>query len=171
MIFYRKAPLALSVGRDKIKGKQGADLDHGLAEDVRERLALEARGGEARGYDPHRAAAEPARPAVQVRRGGGRRGRHAERQPMDYPRAAAGGRRGRGVRRRRADRHRGVGTVPARLDPRAELSTDTDTLARGTRVHDRTIAIRFSGRVWLRVILRFSRRESRTYGVLNEVYL
>ena len=111
---------------------------------MRERLALEARGGEARGYDPHRAAAEPARPAVQVRRGGGRRGRHAERQPMDYPRAAAGGRRGRGVRRRRADRHRGVGTVPARLDPRAELSTDTDTLARGTRVHDRTIAIRFS---------------------------
>jgi len=49
--------------------KKEADLDHGLAEDVNERLALEARGGEARGYDPHRAAAEPARPPVKVCRG------------------------------------------------------------------------------------------------------
>ena len=60
------------------QGRKETNLDHGLAEDVNERLALEARGGEARGYDPHRAAAEAARPPVQVRRGSGR-GRRAER--------------------------------------------------------------------------------------------
>jgi hypothetical protein len=89
-------------------GECGAYLDHWLAENERERFAVEAGGGEPRGYDAHRAGAELCRLPVHVCRGRGGHSRRAERQAVEDPRASA---RGRGVRSRRADRHPGVGTA------------------------------------------------------------
>jgi hypothetical protein len=119
--FYRKLTLAHSFGssldarsraepRHDIRGagECGAYLDHWLAENERERFAVEAGGGEPRGYDAHRAGAELCRPPVHVCRGRGGHSRRAERQAVEDPRASA---RGRGVRSRRADRHPGVGTA------------------------------------------------------------
>lgn len=85
----------------RVEGK-GVDLDHGLAQDLNERLSLKARGSESGGYDAHDPApklAESSHVSACTHR---RSNRHSGHNAMDDPRLrGARGTKGRCRRRRR----------------------------------------------------------------------
>ena len=82
----------------RVEGK-GVDLDHGLAQDLNERLSLKARGSESGGYDAHDPAPKLAESGHVSACAHRRSNRHSGHNAMDYPRLR--GVRGTKQRRRR----------------------------------------------------------------------